>query len=112
MSADIFAEIRPRFEAAGQGHVFQWYDGGLLSADEAAGLLKQLEPMNLDRINHLFTETMAARIAGISEDAIKPVSKTENLGKLPKDRIDAWHSAGLRAIAAGEVRTAFGDGFS
>lgn len=106
-STDVFADIRARFEAAGQAHVFQWYDEGRLTAEEAASLHEQLAPMNLDRIAHLFRETMAAKIAGISEDSIKPVAKSDNLGKIPKDKVEAWHTLGLRAIAAGEVSRQF-----
>lgn len=102
--SDAFADLRPRFEANGQGHVFQWYDKGLLSDEQVASLRAQLEPMNLERINHLFKETMAARIAGISEDSITPCRKVENVGKIGKETLQGWHDKGLRAIAAGEVR--------
>jgi hypothetical protein len=102
--SDAFADLRPRFEANGQGHVFQWYDKGLLTDEQVASLRAQLEPMNLERINHLFKETMAARVAGISEDGIAPCRKVENVGKIGKETIQGWHDKGLRAIAAGEVR--------
>ena len=53
-TTDVFADLRERFAAAGQSHVFQWYDEGLLSEDQAASLYKELAPLDLPRINKLF----------------------------------------------------------
>lgn len=97
-SRTVFVTVR-------QGHVFQWYDEGKITDEEATALLAQLAPMDLDRIALLFRETMAAKIAGISEEAIKPVSKTDNLGSIAKDVVDGWNAQGLAAIARGEVQT-------
>ena len=52
-TTDVFADLRERFAAAGQSHVFQWYDEGLLSEDQAASLYKELAPLDLPRINKL-----------------------------------------------------------
>ena len=37
-SSDRFADIRGRFVEAGQAHVFQWYDDGRLTAEQADAL--------------------------------------------------------------------------
>jgi hypothetical protein len=52
--SDRFADLRARFAAAGQDHVFQWYDGGLLTPAQADDLYTQLAPLDLPRINKLF----------------------------------------------------------
>ena len=51
-----------RFAAAGQSHVFQWYDEGQLTPAEADCLYEQLAVLDLPRINKLFTDTMKAKV--------------------------------------------------
>ncbi len=60
----LFVHKHPccRFAAAGQSHVFYWYDAGKLSAEEADSLYDQLRVLDLPRINTLFTETMKAKV--------------------------------------------------
>lgn len=100
-----YETIRKRYEAAGQGHLLQFWPK--LSDAERAALLAQLDALDIDRVNRIYKravggEKEAADHAG--QDAIEP---------LPEDAADSvvgdpakkneWWSIGLKAIAHGEV---------
>ena len=100
-----YEAIRKRYEAAGQGHLLQFWPK--LSDSERASLLAQLDALDIDRVNRIYKraiggEKEAADHAG--KDAIEP---------LPEDAADSvigdpekekeWRSVGLKAIAHGEV---------
>ncbi|KAH9932039.1 nucleotide-diphospho-sugar transferase [Epithele typhae] len=97
--------LRQRYESAGQGHLFAFYD--TLPAPEQAALVAQLEALDIERVNRIFTKAVSA------ERDLGPAAGPELIEPLPEDaagsiisdpaRADAWRAAGLAAIARGEV---------
>lgn len=100
-----FEKVRQRYEAAGQGHLLQFWPK--LSESERASLLQQLDALDIERVNRIYqraisSEKEAAEHAG--KDTIEP---------LPEDAFDSvigvsgkekeWRDIGLRAIAEGQV---------
>ena len=47
---DVPAALRARYEAAGQAHVFEWLDAGLLTAAAARALVEQLAAIDLGHV--------------------------------------------------------------
>jgi len=100
-----FEKVRQRYDAAGQGHLLQFWPK--LSESERASLLAQLDALDIERVNRIYRKAInfekeAAEHAG--KDTIEP---------LPEDAVDSviglseketeWRSVGLRAIAHGQV---------
>ncbi|EPQ60445.1 nucleotide-diphospho-sugar transferase [Gloeophyllum trabeum ATCC 11539] len=105
MSTSIDA-LRKRYEAAGQGHVFHFWPK--LSETERAALVKQLESLDIERVNHIYQNAIRAE-----KEANDPNAKAEPIEPLPEEASDSvvgvphkekeWRSIGLQAIARGEV---------
>eukprot|EP00934_Nitzschia_sp_Nitz4_P003416 Nitzschia sp. Nitz4//scaffold19_size178191//166306//167769//NITZ4_002012-RA/size178191-processed-gene-0.38-mRNA-1//1//CDS//3329540786//3406//frame0 len=93
-------EIRPRFEAAGQGHVFQYYDG--LSEEEKGSLLKQLATIPVEKLDGYLKAALADQESLESSSEItpfsKPVGRTSN-----KEQADKAYQIGIDAISKGQV---------
>ncbi|KAH9829465.1 nucleotide-diphospho-sugar transferase [Rhodofomes roseus] len=94
-----------RYEAAGQGHLLQFWPK--LSESERASLLAQLDALDIDRVNRIYTRAVSSekdKAENAGKDAIEP---------LPEDAADSvigdpakekeWRSIGLKAIAHGQV---------
>ena len=96
--------LRQRYEAAGQGHLFQFWPE--LSDAERAELHAQLEALDIERVNRIYrkavgSEKDAKRNAG--KDVIEPLP--EHAADLVDDpaKEREWRCVGLKAIAHGEV---------
>ncbi|KAI0160591.1 nucleotide-diphospho-sugar transferase [Xylariaceae sp. FL1272] len=101
-SAANVAALKTRFESAGQGHVFKFYDS--LSDSEKETFFNQLQKIDLARVNKLW------------DDAKNPPKEPENtvveplpdsatasiLDSKPED-LERWYNSGLDLIAKGEV---------
>lgn len=100
-----FDNIRQRYEAAGQGHLLQFWPK--LSEEERASLLSQLEELDVERVNRIYkkavsNETELAENAG--QDLIEPLPEDATdsvIGDATKEK--EWRQIGLQAIARGEV---------
>jgi UDP-N-acetylglucosamine/UDP-N-acetylgalactosamine diphosphorylase len=93
-----FEELGPRFAAAGQGHVFRFWDR--LSEDARARLLAQAASLDLDALGRAFTA--AAGRANHALPRLEPVP----VDRLPAHGGDAARWA--RARACGEALLAAG----
>lgn len=99
-----YQSLKATFDHAGQGHVFAFWDD--LSDSAKASLLDQLERIDIERVNHIFTKSIEA------EEAAKH-SSCDDVEPLPDDAFDSivnapqkeveWRSVGLRAIAEGKT---------
>lgn len=97
--------LRQRYEAAGQGHLLQFWPQ--LSDSERQQLHAQLEALDIERVNRIYKKAISAEkelaeqagrevIEPLPEDAAgSAIGGTENEKK--------WRSIGLRAVAKGEV---------
>ena len=102
----ISAELRARYEAAGQGQVFKYVDNGVLDVAGATELAAQLEGMDLDRIAKLHKAAMEfdkAAQAGADTGAVEALDSFDSLIDASQESKDAWDAAGMQALANGEV---------
>lgn len=100
-----FDKLRQRYEAAGQGHLLQFWPK--LSETERAYLLAQLDALDIDRVNRIYRKAVSSE-----KEAAENAGK-DAIGPLPEDAFDSvigvpekekeWRSIGLRAIASGQV---------
>ncbi|KIM47525.1 hypothetical protein M413DRAFT_439192 [Hebeloma cylindrosporum] len=97
--------LQKRYEAAGQGHVFKFWSK--LTQKEQGDLKNQLEELNIERVNRIYSKAVASE-----GEAINPNARTESIEPLPKGASDSvsvsakakdWRRTGLDAIARGEV---------
>ncbi|KAI0964194.1 hypothetical protein AcW1_001069 [Taiwanofungus camphoratus] len=98
-------KVRQRYEAAGQGHLLQFWPK--LSDPERASLLAQLNVLDIERVNRIYHkaisfEKQAAGHAG--KDTIEPLPEdaADTVIGLP-DKEREWRAIGLQAIARGQV---------
>lgn len=106
--AAVPPELRARFEAAGQGHVFRFLDEGKVPEGQQAPFLAQLEAMDLEYIERSYRGAMAdaakTKEAATSGSAgLDPPDSCACLADCAKEDIDAWEKAGLEAVGRGEV---------
>ena len=99
-----YTSLKSRYEKAGQEHVFTFWDK--LSDAERDALLDQLEHLDIQRVNNIYSKAIKA------DDDAKSASN-DDIEPLPDDAFDSvvgapekeaeFRSVGLRAIAEGEV---------
>ncbi|KAI0203533.1 nucleotide-diphospho-sugar transferase [Astrocystis sublimbata] len=101
-SAANVAALKAKFESAGQGHVFTFYDS--LSDTEKETLFNQLQKIDPARINKLWE--LAQNPPKEPENTVVeplPESATASvLDSKPAD-LERWYNLGLDLIAKGEV---------
>jgi UDP-N-acetylglucosamine/UDP-N-acetylgalactosamine diphosphorylase len=102
-AADIPADLRKRYTDAGQDHVFEFVDKGLVDKADLPGFIAELEAMDLDRINKLYTAAWAADSAGHEVGQISPLDSSDKLSESSEADKKVWSDAGLAAIGNGEV---------
>lgn len=111
-AASVPPALRAEFEAAGQGHVFQFIDRGMVTTERAEALLDSLSKMDVRLVNELFTATMHAQgslteIASASSlepcnDVLRPdAAERASLWELGLDAIAA-NQAGVIILAGGQ----------
>ncbi|KAI8990637.1 nucleotide-diphospho-sugar transferase [Trametes punicea] len=97
--------LRQRYEAAGQGHLFTFWDD--LTEPEREAFRAQLEALDVDRVNRIYQKAIS------SEKELAENTAKEPIEPLPEDAADSviglpekereWREIGLQAIARGEV---------
>lgn len=110
-------KVRERFESAGQGHVFQYFDE--LSADEKEAFLNELDSINVEATASLLEAAKATSLAAAkpsptseppekvqkvedSATGITPFSKHVGRTSVKEDR-EPSYKLGLEACSRGEV---------
>ncbi|EFN54432.1 hypothetical protein CHLNCDRAFT_31829 [Chlorella variabilis] len=91
--------LRPVLEKCGQQHLLEGYEE--LPAEQQAELLHQLEGIDFEYVNHIFTASMAA--ADIPAAPAAPVSDVTTLKSSTREQRDGWRAHGLRLIAEGKL---------
>ena len=98
-------ELRKRYEAAGQGHLFHFWD--TLADDARADLIAQLQALNVERVNRIYEKAISAE-----KDAADPNVQADAIAPLPNEaservddveKVGEWRRVGLDAISKGEV---------
>ena len=97
--------LRQRYESADQGHVFTFYD--TLPPAEQQALVSQLEALDIERVNRIYQKAVGAErelAANAGKEVIEPLPE-DAAGSVIGDPAQeaAWRTAGLAAIARGEV---------
>jgi len=98
--------LQARYEAAGQGHLFTFYS--TLSDAEKKGLIAQLEALDVERVNRIYTTAVKAEaewaLPATEANAIEPLPKDAS-GSVLGDpaEVKQWEKTGLDAIARNEV---------
>lgn len=100
--------LRAKYEAAGQAHVFSFYDS--LSAAEQRALVKQLESIDPERVNGIVRTALAASAsssaASSSSEEIAPVpddAVESTLGTGKEQDVARWQATALEAVRDGHV---------
>ncbi|KAH9958897.1 nucleotide-diphospho-sugar transferase [Lactifluus volemus] len=96
--------LRSRYEAAGQGHLFTFWQQ--LSETEQTALAAQLEAIDIERLNRVYTKAVSAeRELATKEEVIEPLPQDASDRVTPESssREAEWRATGLAAIARGEV---------
>ncbi|KAJ1562973.1 UDP-N-acetylglucosamine pyrophosphorylase [Cladochytrium tenue] len=101
------ALLRARYEAAGQAHVFTFWD--VLDTAEREQLRTQLAAVDVERCNAIYRAATGAHAAASAEqqqhDKLAPLPDEAFESTLTADAgvVAAWRREGLRLIAAGKV---------
>lgn len=101
------ASLRQRYQAAGQSHLFAFWD--TLQPEQQAQLAQQLDELDVDRVNQVFETAIKAdeeARAGKSHDVQPPPpSSVVNTieGEADPTKVEHFRELGLGAIAKGEV---------
>lgn len=105
MSPAAIQSLRARYEAAGQGHLFTFFES--LSNDEKKQLVSQLNTIDVERVNRIYTkaisategsaEAQAAALEPLSDDVFDSVMSSD------KEKVREWETIGLSLIARDQV---------
>ncbi|KAA8905019.1 hypothetical protein TRICI_005347 [Trichomonascus ciferrii] len=104
MTSSDITEIRARFEAAGQGHVFTFWNQ--LTEAERESLLAQLELLDVEHITEIATKTLQKNV---SEEQAKceiaglPANATDSVVDAAPAKRSRWYDLGLDLIAKNQV---------
>lgn len=99
-------KLQARYEAAGQGHLLKFWPG--LNETERDALRKQLEALDIERVNRIFKKSIEAESRAsdpsIPSDPIEPLPQelSDSVVGAPEKEAE-WRQVGLDAIARGEV---------
>ncbi|KNE61707.1 hypothetical protein AMAG_06509 [Allomyces macrogynus ATCC 38327] len=96
-------ELRAKFEAAGQGHVFAFFES--LTSEEQAMLIAQLLAIDPDRVNRIHANAMAASHIDASATTIEPLPADVYLDAEHADaaQLAEFRAIGMQAIKDGKV---------
>lgn len=95
-----------RYEAAGQGHVFQFWD--ILNEEERAALIESAKSIDIERATRVFQTSTSTNPALHSRDndPIKPLPENatdSTIGDEQAESVLQWRKTGLEAIASNSV---------
>lgn len=96
--------LRSSYEAAGQGHVFTFFDS--LSPAEQTTFFSQLLSINPSRVSEIYETAISVSnlVLTDEESKVEPPTK-ERVGTVigDKEKASEWNAVGLDAIKAGKV---------
>jgi UDP-N-acetylglucosamine/UDP-N-acetylgalactosamine diphosphorylase len=100
-----FNELKQKYEKAGQGHVFQYWEE--LKPAEKGAIYKQLEPIDPEHINKI-TETALNPPAETEEEKNPkleqlPDSVTSSVIDSKEGDLNKWYDSGLKLISENQV---------
>eukprot|EP00667_Euglena_gracilis_P025552 EG_transcript_30045 len=99
------ADVRQRYEACGQGHVFQYWEE--LAAADRETLVAQAAEVPIEQVTSVFAESIhgfeAALSAPPESQAVAPLDPTLIASSPLEADLQAWRREGLRLIAAGQT---------
>lgn len=106
MTSSDYEQIRESFRAAGQDHVFTFWDS--LSESEKKSLLTQLEEINPQHVTQIAQEVLLPKLEnqGCESPAViepLPAQATESILNASPAKIQSWHNRGMELIAANKV---------
>jgi UDP-N-acetylglucosamine/UDP-N-acetylgalactosamine diphosphorylase len=97
--------LQKRYADAGQDHVFAFWPK--LSPEEQDGFKSQLESLNVERVNRIYTKAVAAEADTLKSSAaasdIQPLPKAASESVANEAKANEWARIGFDAIARGEV---------
>lgn len=97
--------IKARYEAAGQGHLLKFWPQ--LSDNEKASLLKQLNSLDIERVNRIYKKAVTAEAdasnPNVPSDTIEPLPKeaSESINRV--ENVAEWRRIGLEAVSRQQV---------
>ena len=94
--ADISA-LKDKYTKAGQGHVFQFYDG--LADEQKKHLVEQLQRTDPEFCNQIFKTATAPLANQDTSLAPLPEASFDSTMTASPEKLKAWHAAGMKAIA-------------
>lgn len=103
-STEEVQQLRQKYDAAGQGHVFTFYDS--LKTAEKSQLFQQLSTFNPNRINELADIALHPPQTSSSEPAkLEPLPASATASILDSDPVDLekYYNEGLRLVSENKV---------
>ncbi|KAG0301982.1 UDP-N-acetylglucosamine pyrophosphorylase [Linnemannia gamsii] len=103
--SDDVRQLISRYQAAGQGHLFNFYDG--LNDDDKAKLVAQLDSLNVERVNriHQKATTCPSPMLNNQSATLAPLPEEcfDSILEASKDKIQKWQTLGLTQISQNKV---------
>ena len=104
-SKEEYERMKEKYEKAGQGQVFQFYDE--LKPNEQGALYNQLYPIDPEYINKISDKALHPPEAKEDDQKPKleqlPDSATTSTIDSKEDALDKWHESGLKLISENKV---------
>ena len=96
-------ELKDKYEKAGQGQVFAFYDE--LSTAEKAALYERLASIDPKHINEITEKALHPPESGKEETKLEPLPDTATASILDSkaEDIESWYNSGLNLVAKGQV---------
>ncbi|KAF9942854.1 UDP-N-acetylglucosamine pyrophosphorylase [Mortierella antarctica] len=104
-AASDVRQLKERYQAAGQGHLFTYYDD--LAEDEQKKLVEQLQALNVERVNRIHQKAttcpspmlnnQAALLAPLPEECFDSILEASS------DKTQEWQTIGLNQISQNKV---------
>jgi UDP-N-acetylglucosamine/UDP-N-acetylgalactosamine diphosphorylase len=110
MTQTIFTEtdvasLRSTFEAAGQGHVFTFWD--TLTSEQQQVFYNQLADLDVARVNQIYETAVNGVAASATAQAASvdplPTDVFDSVLTAQASKIEEWETLGLKLIAEGKV---------
>lgn len=100
-----YESVKARYEAAGQGHLLTFWSQ--LNENEKASLLKQLDSLDIERVNRIYQKAISAeaeaKSPSASKESIDPLPKGASESATHVEKAAEWRRTGLEAISRGQV---------
>jgi UDP-N-acetylglucosamine pyrophosphorylase len=99
------ASLRSNFEAAGQGHVFNFWN--TLTSEHKQAFYNQLVDLDVTRVNQIYDTAINGAAACASAQAASveplPADVTDSVLTADASKVEEWTTLGLKLIAEGKV---------